>query len=151
MRLAAACIALLWLGPVSAAAAADLRADTLAAFERYVQLTEARMTEETSGRRPFLWVDRLAETERPEVMARLRRGEIVVDRLQTRDAGSPIRVPGGMCHHWLGTVFAPDAGLARTVSLMQSYDGYPEIYRPAVRRSRTISRDGDRFNSTQLF
>lgn len=152
MRLAAACIAFLWIGPVSDAAAADLRADTVAAFERYVQLTEARMMEETSGRRPFLWMDRLAESERPEVMARLRRGEIVVNRLQTRDAGRLIRVPSGMCHHWLGTVFAPDAGLARTVALMQSYDGYPEIYRPAVRRSRTMSRDGDRFNVyLQLF
>lgn len=149
---AAACIVLLWIGPGSDAAAADLRADTVAAFERYVRLTEARMMEETAGKRPFLWMDRLGEAERREVTARLRRGEIVVDRLETRDAGRPIQVPGGLSHHWLGTVFAPDATLARAVALMQSYDSYPDIYRPAVRRSRLISRDGDRFNVyLQLF
>src|SRR6185503_6189416 len=75
----AACLAFLWIGPLSEAAAADLRADTVAAFEHYVQLTEARMMEETAGRSPFLWLDRLAEPERREVTARLRRGEIVVD------------------------------------------------------------------------
>jgi hypothetical protein len=149
---ATACLASLWLGPDSEAAAADLRADTVAAFERYVQLTEARMMEETAGRRPFLWLDRQPEPDRREVTARLRRGEIVVNRMETRDAGRLIQVPGGICHHWLGTVFAPDAALARTAALMQSYDSYPDIYRPAVRRSRTISRDGDRFNVyLQLF
>jgi len=143
---AAACMALLWIGPVSEVAAADLRADTVAAFDRYVKVTEMRISEETAGRRPFLWMDRLAEPERREVAARLRRGEIVVDRLETRDAGRPINVPGGICHHWLGIVFAPDVGLDRVVTLMQSYDRYSDIYRPTIRRSRMTSRDGDRFN-----
>ena len=141
-----------WIALIPGAAAADLRADTVASFERYVKLTETRMLEETSGRRPFLAMDRLSEPDRPEVLARLRRGEIVVERLETRDDGRTVQVPGGMCHHWRGTVFAQAAGLARVVALMQSYDGYADIYRPAVRRSRTISRDGDRFNVyLQLF
>ena len=150
--IATACTAFLWIGPRSDASAADLRADTVAAFERYVQLTEARMMEETAGRRPFLWLDRLTEAERREATAKLRRGEIVVARLETRDAGRLIPVPGGICHHWIGSVFARDAAVARAVALMQSYDSYPDIYRPAVRRSRMISRDGDRFNVyLQLF
>ena len=148
----AASLSFPWIGPVAEAAAADLRADTVAAFDRYVQLTEARIGEETAGRRPFLHMDRLAEPARREMAARLLRGEIVVDRLETSDAGKPINVPGGLCHHWLGTVFAPNAGLARVVALMQSYDKYQEIYRPAIRRSRMTSRDGDRFNVyLQLF
>jgi hypothetical protein len=39
---AVACLVSPVTGPVSGAAAADLRADTASAFERYVQLTEAR-------------------------------------------------------------------------------------------------------------
>jgi hypothetical protein len=143
---AAACMACLWIGPVSEAAAADLRAETVAAFERYVELTEMRIGEETAGTLPFLWMDGLAEPDRRDVAARLRRGEIVVNRLDTLDAGRSIHVPGGICHHWLGTVFAPDVGLARVVTLMQSYDRYKDIYRPTIRRSRMTSRDGDRFN-----
>jgi hypothetical protein len=37
-------------------------------------------------------------------------------------------------------VFVPGAGLDRAVALMQSYERYPEIYRPAVRRSKILSR-----------
>jgi hypothetical protein len=43
-------------------------------------------------------------------------------------------------------------GIERIVALMQSYDRYSEIYRPNVRRSRTISHAGDQFNvELQLF
>ena len=42
------------------AEAADLRADTLAAFDRYVRATESRMDGEVQGKAPFLWVDRLS-------------------------------------------------------------------------------------------
>ena len=79
-------------------------------------------------------------------------GEVVVHRLQTREAGREIDIPDGICHHWIGTMFAPAARLDQAVTLMQSYDKYQEIYRPAVRRSKTISRDDDRFKVyLQLF
>jgi putative flippase GtrA len=150
--LAVLCTVVGWLGTAGQAEAADLRAETVVAFERYVLLTETRMDGEMRGPIPFLWVDRLPAAERRDVSARLRRGEIVVSRLETRDAGQSIEVPDGMRHHWVGTIFAPGAGLDRAVTLMQSYDRYQEIYRPAVRRSRTLSRAGDRFTiSLQLF
>jgi hypothetical protein len=75
-----------------------------------------------------------------------------VRRLETRDAGRAIDIPGGLCHHWIGSVFVPGATLDRTVRLMQAYDDYHEIYSPAIRRSRMLSRDGGRFRvSLQLF
>lgn len=137
---------------VGAPSAADLREPTNAAFDRYARVTEARMDEEVGGTRPFLWIDGLPEPRRAEAYAAMRRGEIVVSRLETREHGKSIEVPDGICHHWVGTVFAPHAGLEQVVALMQSYDRYSEIYRPAVRRSRTISRAGDRFTvQLQLF
>jgi hypothetical protein len=127
------------------ARAADLLPPTNAAFDRYVQLTEARMNEEAAAPGRFLWVDRLPEAERRATYAQLDRGEIVVSRLETRDRGAPVKIPDGLCHHWIGTMFAPGASLERVVSLMQSYELYPEMYRPNVRRARILSRDGDRF------
>jgi hypothetical protein len=57
-----------------------------------------------------------------------------------------------MCHHWVGTVFIPGATVDRVAALMRGYEKYPEIYRPAVRRARILSRDGDRFKVyLQLF
>ena len=137
---------------IGKASAADLNAKTTAAFERYVRLTEARMGTELGGQVPFLWVDRLPESDRRDADARIRRGEVVVHRMQTREAGREIDIPDGICHHWIGTMFAAGATLEQTVTLMQTYDRYQDIYRPAVRRSRTISRDGDRFKVyLQLF
>jgi hypothetical protein len=132
--------------------AAEPGVRTLEAFDRYVRLTEARMERQLSGQAPFLLVDSLAESQRAAVLARLRTGEVVVDRSETRDAGSAIDIPAGICHHWSGTVFAAGAHLAQTIGAMQAYERYPQMYRPTVRRARTLSRTGDRFNvSMQLF
>jgi len=137
---------------VADALAADLRARTAAAFDRYVRVTEARMADEVGGRRPFLWVDSLAGPLRADAYERIRRGEIVVSRLETREGGRTIEVPDGLCHHWVGTVFVPRAGLARVIALMQSYQRYPDIYRPAVRRAKILSQDDGRFTVyLQLF
>jgi hypothetical protein len=136
----------------SAAAAVDLQPGTNAAFDRYVQLTEARIKAEAAADGGFLWVDRLPDAQRRPVQAQLDRGEIVVRRLETRDQGASVKIPDGLCHHWIGTVFAPGVPLERVVSLMQSYDRYPDMYRPNVRRARILTRDGDRFQVyLQLF
>jgi len=140
------------LGCAIAADAADLQPATNAAFDRYTQLTETRITEEAAGQAGFLWVDRLPEVQRRATYAQLERGQIVVSRLETRDHGARIKIPDGLCHHWVGTVFAPGVSLERVVALMQSYDLYPDMYRPNVRRARIIVREGDRFQVyLQLF
>ncbi len=129
----------------SAAGAAELKPETVAAFDRYVRLTEERMRAEIEGRAPFLWLDRLADAERDAVLARLRAGEVVVERLETRDGGEKVDVPSGMAHHWIGTVLIPGVTLDRTIALVQDYDRYPEVYAPDVRASMVRSRDGGRF------
>ena len=134
--------ALAWGAP---AQAADLRADTLDAFNRYVRITESRMDTELRGEAAFLWVDRLDGPARQEAYARLKRGDIVVSRLVTRDGGRTINSPGGLIHHWTGTTFIPGATVVQTVALMQGYERYQDIYAPNVQRSRTIARQGDRF------
>lgn len=134
------------------AEATDLLPATNAAFDKYVQLTEARMASEIDGRSPFLWLDHQPEAQRRELYARLQKGEIVVSRLETRDAGKRVSVPDGLSHHWIGTVFIPGASVDRVASLMQDYDRYPAMYRPNVRRARIIAHDGDRFRVyLQLF
>jgi putative flippase GtrA len=138
-----------WSAPVGAA---DLRPDTLDAFNRYARVTETRMDGELHGKSAFLWVDRLPVADRLDAYTRLKRGETVVSRLVTRDAGREIDSPHGLIHHWIGTAFAPHATVDRAVALMQNYDRYQEIYAPNVRRSRTISREGENFKVyLQLF
>jgi hypothetical protein len=88
--------------------AADLKPETEAAFNRYVQLSERRMQNDLrSG--PFLRVDGLPAKESQEVYERLKRGEIVTESLETLDRGASMPVPGGLIHHWMGVVFIPRA------------------------------------------
>ena len=128
-----------------AAAATELEPETVRAFDRYVELTEDRMRAEVEGLSPFLWLDRLDPTESDEVIARLRSGEVVIERLRTRDGGEEVDIPSGMVHHWIGTVLIPGVTLDRTIALVQDYDRYPEVYAPDVRASAIRSRAGDRF------
>lgn len=141
MRFRLCAIAVLTLGvPVLPVAAADLEPRTVAAFDRYVRVAEGQMTPD-----PFLRVDALPEAQRREKLAALRGGELYIERLRTREADKSIEIPGGLIHHWLGAVFVPDARLDQALSLMQDYDRHAEIFRPAIARSKLVSREGDVF------
>ena len=117
--------------------AAELKPQTVAAFNRYVQLTEARISAEQQEGQPFLHgaLD----------FATLRKGELAIQRLQTREKGREIDIPDGIVHHWVGTVFVPGATVDRAVALLQDYNRHAEIYAPNVARSKVLSRDGDTF------
>ena len=123
-----------------------LKPETVQAFDRYVQSTEARIKSEVSQTEKFLYVDRLAEPRRSQVLAALKRGEIFMERLQTLDpAGQKIEAPNAIIHHWLGAVFAPGANLRETLILMQDYNHHQDIYKPEVVRSRLLTHQGDDF------
>ena len=139
------CTIAAWISAVAVVNAAELKAKTLEAWERYVTVTEARMQTELEGEAPFLWVDRLADDEREEAYARLRAGEVVIERLETRDGDDKIDMPDGRVHHWIGTALIPGVTLDQTMALVQDYPRYAEIYGPDVRESRVLEQDGSRF------
>jgi hypothetical protein len=92
-----------------------------------------------------MWVDGVAEPRRTAVLALIRRGELSIERLVTRDGDLGTDVPGALVHHWVGTAFVPGGTIDRALALLQSYDEHERIYSPEVARSRLISRNGDRF------
>jgi hypothetical protein len=124
-----------------AAAAAELQNRTTQAFDRYVRLTEARL----NGNAPFLWIDGLPEARRRAALDAVRRNELSIERLETKDNGREIDAPGGMIHHWVGTAFVPGATIAQALSVLQNYNEHHRIYAPTVAASKLQSRDGDRF------
>ena len=124
----------------------DLKPDTLAAFDRYVRLTEARMAAETGGKTPFLWLDRQTPAQHTDYVARLKRGEVVVSKLQTKDGGKDIDAPDGLLHHWIGTVFLPGVKLDRAIAFVQDYARYPELFAPIITRSKIVNHTGNTFN-----
>jgi hypothetical protein len=129
----------------SLAAATDLRPEAVQGFDRYIRLTEKRLAGEVAPGGVFLWVDSLPEPKRSETLARLKRGEVVSEKLQTPDPSGNSSTPGALIHHWVGTVFIPGASLGRALALVQDYDHHTEYYKPEVVKSKTVEHSGNDF------
>lgn len=123
--------------------AADLQPQALQAYDRYIQLTETQVNSELAQSGPYLWVERLPEARRAAADAQLHNGQIVIERLYTLDDGKTISVPGGIIHHWIGTVFVPGATLAQTLSFMQDYDHKVDYFKPDITRSKILQHQGE--------
>lgn len=124
--------------------AEQLKPETVAAFDHYVRLTEQRMAGEQNSN-GFLWIDAAGPEKRNDYLARLRKGEVIVQRMETLDHGRAIDVPNGLVHHWTGVVFIPAVSLPQTLALLQDYNNQYKFYSPDVERSRLLSRKDDDF------
>lgn len=127
------------------AAAASLRPEALRGFEQYTRRTEERIAGEVRSDKTFLWIAGLPAARREQALEQLRRGEVLIERMETRPPDGAISTPGAMIHHWMGTVLIPGATLAQVLRTIQDYDRHQEYFSPEVVRSRTIERDGDDF------
>jgi hypothetical protein len=125
--------------------AAELKPETVAAFERYQRAAEAAIAADIETAERFLRILHTAPDGTRNRQDQLHKGEVAVARLQVTENGKRIPIPDGLVHHWMGAVFVPGARVADAVAMMQDYDRHAEIFRPAIARARTIDRDGDRF------
>jgi hypothetical protein len=124
---------------------AELKPQTRDAFDRYVRVAEGTIDKEESPGGAFLFIDSLPEKDHSSALARLQKGEVVVERRVTQDAGKPVEVPDGMVHHWLATVFVPGGSIETTLKLLQDYNDHSQIYAPDVERSKLLERKGNDF------
>jgi hypothetical protein len=120
----------------------DLKPASSAAFDRYAAVVERRIAAEVARPETFLWADTLPPARRTDVMDRLRRGEVVSERLRISEK---IDVPGGLIHHWIGAIFIPAVHVGDAVALLQDYDRHAAIFNPNVVQSKTLEHQGDRF------
>ena len=137
MRTIACLIAILALA--ASACAAQLRPETVAAFDRYVRQAELRIAQEQASPDGFLILDRLPEAERQDADRRLRSGEVLIRRSGGEE------VPGGLVHDWTGIAFIPGAAVRQTLARVQDYDHLARYYSPEVQSSRLLSHAGDDF------
>ena len=129
------------LASSSGGLAADLQPRTIAAFDRYVALTEARLQKDPA----FLRIDALPDAARREARDQMQKNGLAIERLAMKDGGREIDVPDGLIHHWIGTAFVPNATIDRALNVLQSYDRHQTIYAPTVTASKLIANDGDHF------
>ena len=112
---------LLWCVAL-ASAGAELEPRTSAAFETYLQ----------QARRAFVARDR-SGVKLPEDGA--------VSARPARDEGI-IRAPGGLIHHWAGTVFARGVTLRSALDVSTGFPAYSSVYKRVV-SARVVAKNGD--------
>ena len=112
---------------------AELKSKTLAAFDQYVKQTEDRL----AASKTFLWADESADRAR-----RVKAGEVIVAPFHAKPES---KVPDGLIHDWVGTIFIPGVTLERVLSMVQDYDHHKDVYKPDVIDSKLLARDGNTF------
>ena len=119
---------------------AELKQETIRAWEEYVQAANAQMQERLGPEHAFLRTD-----EVPGRTGLLRSGAVIAE---PQGGPSPVRARYGLIHHWRGAAFLPSARLDDVSKVVRDYDHYSEFYRPAVLTSRTVEKSGagDRFS-----
>jgi hypothetical protein len=116
---------------------AKLTPETASAFDRYVELTDAKLNSDVQAGH-FL---RVAAT--PEVRAKLRGGELRIEPGATSDQS---KVPGGMIQDWRGAIFIPNAAIADVKGVLQDYENYKVFYKPEVIESKVTAHQGDEYD-----
>jgi hypothetical protein len=131
----------LFLVPVLSKAA-ELKQQTIQAWETYVRGANMRMEKRACGQGPFLWVD-----EKPERVQRVRAGAVLV---APADSDNPQMAPRAMIHDWIGAMFVPNAKLDDVIGVLNDYDHYKDFYKPMVAKSALLERTNDHAKVTLL-
>ncbi len=114
---------------VPAGLAAEPQPKTLAAWEKYVRLTELRIERELQQ----------------ETTARPAPGNVQISRMNTEDqSGKRITADDGLIHHWKGAIIIPGTTLDDVLKLVQNYDQHQRFFQE-VEKSRLVGREGDTF------
>jgi hypothetical protein len=124
------------------AAAHEPKPETLTAFNRYREQTQARMDSDLLAGH-FLYFERYTEERRQSIDEQLRRGEFYLEPLHTPDDDHKFSIPGGLLHHWVGIAFLPGATVEQTKSVLDDYAHHNQIYFPDVRQSKLLLQNGE--------
>ena len=120
--------------------AADLKPETVAAYDHYIQLTEAELAARSTPEN-YLWLDSHRK-EKTQVWL----SQSLMEPRETLDHGAKIDVPEGVIQHWFGAVYLETATFDRVRDTLNDFANYKNWFGPQVIDSRVNKRDGDNFD-----
>ena len=133
-------VVLLFISSQIAFAFVKLTPQTAAAFDSYVQAAEAQMSRDLDP------ASFLHAASKPEIKAKLRDGQTIIESGATLPGRENPDIPGGLLQDWLGMMFIPGATIDQVRSVLQDYANYKNFYQPEVIESKEISRHGDQYD-----
>lgn len=117
-----------------------LSPQTAAAFDSYVQAAEAQMSRDLDAAR-FLHVH-----SRPDVKAKLRAGQTIIESGAALEGRKSADIPSGLLQDWLGMMFIPAATINHVRSVLQDYPNYKTLYKPEVMESKELGHHDDQYD-----
>jgi hypothetical protein len=120
--------------------AADLKPETIQAWNEYVRAAEERNLKHVSQETPFLTIDAL-----PAEATKLRQGDIIASPAAPN---VPVKVPAGLIHDWTGAIFIPNVEVRDVLQVVRDYGRYKTVYQPNVVSAKPLetSEWEDRFS-----
>jgi hypothetical protein len=133
-----AAVTLLMFSWPARVAAADLKPETLQAWEAYLQAAKARNQRTLADGASFLSIG-------DADAAKLRQGDVIVSPAGPK---TPVKVPSGLIHDWTGAIFIPNASISGVLRVVRDYDHYQAVYHPNVVDSKSVEsgESEDRFS-----
>jgi hypothetical protein len=125
----------------AALAAAELKQETLEAWDQYIANTTSQIAARLQSDEPFL-----RSSGNPDAMRRIRSGDIVVAPV----GHNPKAIAGGLIHHWTGAVFIPNSATDDVLAVVSDYGRYKDYYAPLVIDSKTLGQSGDEYRFVML-
>jgi hypothetical protein len=122
--------------------AAELKPETVAAWNEYVRDADTRLQERIHGGSGFLKVD-----TNSDVNSKLQKGAVVVAPALEH---TPKQVPSGLIHDWIASAFLPGVRVEDVLAVLRNYEDYKQIYKPTVIDSRHLGAcdAGEKFSLT---
>jgi putative flippase GtrA len=122
-------------------AAAELRPETVKAWNAYQQRVDARYNTGSAAVSPFFSLDAFRIGGWREAA---RAGQIVMHKIDRADpSGGEINVPAGKIHHWSGAVFVPGTTVQQVVDQLLRDAGRESAGYEDVVDSRLLARNGE--------
>ncbi len=118
----------------------QLQFQTIDTFNLYIRKAEAEIEQTLHGEGTFLWSNANSKTTEESL-----RGQIPAEFWR---GTSPVEVPDGLIHDWIGAAEIPGATVDNVLAVIQNYDNHKNIYKPEVIDSKLISR---RDNDFQIY
>src|SRR3954452_10970062 len=130
----------LMLSAPVASKAAELKPDTVKAWDEHIRVVNLRMQERLRVNSRFLWIDEAEDRSR-----RVRGGEILVAPAGEQN---PKHVRDGLVHHWMGAAFhfkRQDLGRSQNHPRLRPLQGVLQTFGDRLEAARSAWRTGQNF------
>lgn len=136
-------ITFLFLCSAPTAEAAELKPETVKAWRSYVAVTEKRIEKELQSDKYFLNIDFQSKDDVTHERKCLREGKVTIKEMKsTGNESRETSVPGGLIHHWRGSIFITGVDLDFILSRVKNPES-ADMAQEDVLESRVLERFPD--------